>query len=223
MIKEFIKRWKAKDLSSQILEDANNTLLLDHKMFLYSIQSLRQDDHNKLTMDIYEQDIQINKAERRIRRNLLTHLSVADKSEIKAGLTLTSIVIDIERIGDYTKNITDLANLHPKKLNGNIFEIQLQNIENAVKQFFDDTVAAFQNSDADIARKVTGKYKKISASCSTIKDALIRGEGKFSVGDAVTLALYLRFLKRVGAHLYNVCTSIINPFDRIGYREKEDR
>ncbi len=215
--------WKQKDLSSQILEDAENTLKLDRKMFMQSMWSLRRDDHNELATDIYTQDKQINKAERRIRRNLLTHLSVASKAEISAGLTLASIVIDIERIGDYTKNITDLAKQHPKKLDGHIFEKQLLEIEKTIEQFFDQTIDAFQKSDRQIARKVTDRYKAVSASCSIIKDALIRGEGSFQVSDAVTLALYLRFLKRVGAHLYNVCTSIINPFDRIGYREKEDR
>ena len=39
-------------------------------------------------------------------------------------------------------------------------------------------------------------------------------------GAAVTAALYLRFLKRVSAHLKNVATSVVNPYYRIGFREK---
>ena len=32
------------------------------------------------------------------------------------------------------------------------------------------------------------------------------------------LALLLRYVKRVAAHLKNICTAISNPFPAIGYR-----
>jgi len=35
------------------------------------------------------------------------------------------------------------------------------------------------------------------------------------------VALYMRYLKRVSAHLKNVATSVVNPYHRIGFREKE--
>ena len=34
-------------------------------------------------------------------------------------------------------------------------------------------------------------------------------------------ALYIRFLKRISAHLMNIASSVVNPFDRIGFREKD--
>jgi hypothetical protein len=40
--------------------------------------------------------------------------------------------------------------------------------------------------------------------------------------DAATVSLYARYLKRIAAHSRNVMTSIVNPFHRIGYREKPD-
>jgi hypothetical protein len=36
--------------------------------------------------------------------------------------------------------------------------------------------------------------------------------------EAVATALYVRFLKRVSAHLMNIASSVVNPFDRIGFR-----
>jgi phosphate uptake regulator len=41
--------------------------------------------------------------------------------------------------------------------------------------------------------------------------------------DAVVLALYARHLKRINSHLNNIATSIVNPFPRIGFREKRMR
>ena len=45
------------------------------------------------------------------------------------GLVLLNIVVDIERVGDYTKNILDLAMNHPKKIIAKIF-LQIYMISN---------------------------------------------------------------------------------------------
>jgi len=36
--------------------------------------------------------------------------------------------------------------------------------------------------------------------------------------DAIVLALLLRFLKRVSAHLKNVASSLVNPYQKLGYK-----
>ena len=58
----------------------------------------------------------INAYEREVRRKVFTHLAVTGERDLHAGLVLVSVVIDIERIGDYTKNIVELALHHPDKL-----------------------------------------------------------------------------------------------------------
>ena len=43
-----------------------------------------------------------------------------------------------------------------------------------------------------------------------------------SLGDeskTVALALYARYLKRIGAHLKNITTVLVNPFDAVGYKK----
>ena len=40
--------------------------------------------------------------------------------------------------------------------------------------------------------------------------------------DAVTVALYLRFLKRISSHARNLVSAIVNPFPRIGYKAKDE-
>ena len=41
-----------------------------------------------------------------------------------------------------------------------------------------------------------------------------------SKGDAVVLALYVRYLKRIESHLNNIVSSVVNPFPRIGFGSK---
>ena len=74
-------------------------------------------------------DKKINEFERDVRRKVMTHLAIGGKEDIGSGLVLVSVVIDIERIGDYTKNIYDLAVNHPKKLHGGSIEERLSEIE----------------------------------------------------------------------------------------------
>lgn len=40
-------------------------------------------------------------------------------------------------------------------------------------------------------------------------------------GQTAVIASYVRYLKRIGAHLLNILSSVVNPFERIGYREIE--
>ncbi len=223
MFREFLNIWRKKDITSEALNESIEMLREDQEMFLESVRSLRESNDGKLRIDIYKKDKDINKSERDIRKKVLTHLMLYDKTEITSGLVLASIVIDIERIGDYTKNIADLAILHKKKLSAGSFENQVISMENRVKEFFDITIKAFPGSNAELARKVLSEYKILSYDCTTIKESLIKKEDKLNVSDAVTLALYLRFLKRVAAHLFNICTSIVNPFHRIGYKEKKKK
>ena len=221
MFREFLNIWKKKDLTSETLNESIEMLREDQEMFLESVRSLRESDDGELRIDIYKKDKDINKSERDIRKKVLTHLMLFDKTEITAGLVLASIVIDIERIGDYTKNIADLAVLHKKKLSAGSFEKLVISIENRVREFFNITIKAFPESNSELARKVLSEYKKLSYDCTAIKESLIKKEDELDVSDAVTLALYLRFLKRIAAHLFNICTSIVNPFHRIGYKEKK--
>ena len=47
----------------------------------------------------------------------------------------------------------------------------------------------------------------------------ISGEDSFEDSSKTTsVALYARYLKRVGAHLKNITTTIVNPFEDIGYK-----
>ena len=66
-----------------------------------------------------------------------------------------------------------------------------------------------------------GLYKEnISSQCDAITNKIISGKiNDIEVGRATTVALYARYLKRIAAHSRNLISSIVNPFERIGYPE----
>ena len=194
----------------------------DLLMFNESVKSLRESDTAEIPIDIFEMDKKINQFERDVRRKVMTHLAISGNEDLGSGLILISVVVDIERIGDYTKNIYELAINHPKKLQGFSFEKDLLQIEINTRNLFNDTIKTFKNQNLEEARKIMKDYKKgISKQCDDITNTIISSELDIDANSAAAIALYSRYLKRISAHSRNLISSIVNPFERIGYPEEK--
>jgi len=221
MFRKILDLFHRDNLLNQALKESYVMLDIDREMVKESIYSLRKRDTSELKIDIRKKDLMINEYEREVRKKVLTHLSISGTADITPGLVLTSIIIDIERIGDYTKNIVELALNHPAQLEGSIFEKELVKIEEILITIFDQLIDAFKKSNVPIAREIMENSSEITQKCDKWVSMLIKGEGTPPIpADAICLALYIRYLKRVCAHLRNIASSIVNPFHRIGYREK---
>jgi Na+/phosphate symporter len=224
-MKELLSIFKKDNLIDLAFQRTYEMIDITQKMFLEVKRSLREEDTNKLTINIYDQDIAVNKFEREVRRNVLSHLAVSGTQDLYSGLTLVSIIIDIERVGDYTKNIIEIAQNHPAKLDGGIYDEDLVRVEEAVEDVFSRIRNAFEKADEKEARKLCEDYEWVNKLCDQHAiDYLNDRDKTISSSDAVALSLYFRYLKRIYSHLRNVASSVINPFDKIGFynRDKKD-
>jgi len=223
MWKSLLHLFKEEDLYTQALENSYQMLEMDLAMYEASVESLRRSDTSEIAIDIYKMDKQINAYERDVRKKVMTHLAVTGSADLVSGLVLVSVVIDIERIGDYTKNIFDLARNHPKRLTAGSAEEELGRIEATVTHLFRDMITAFKNSDEKLARIIMDEYKEeVSAACDNITHGVVNGKIKdLATSEGTAVALYARYLKRIAAHSRNIITSVVNPFDHIGYPYSE--
>ena len=222
MWKDILSLFKGAGLCQEAFDEALLMLETSHWMFRDAVGALHK--KGALVDDIYERDRQLNKFERSVRRKIVTHLSVSSKPDVNMGLVITSIVIDIERIGDYAKNISELAVGLEEPFDALELGDEVQRLEKLVDENFTDLPTALQESDEGRARGILERHKEVNGSVERHLAAL--REGKALVGDsgrAVTTALYLRYLKRMSAHLKNVATSVVNPYHRIGFREKKKK
>lgn len=219
-IRELYELWRRDNFLKQALDESYLMLETTQRMFEQSVQSLRQSDVGEISVDVYEMDKTVNAYLQDVRRKVFKHLAVTGGANIIPGLVLTSIVIDAERIGDYTKNIMDLATVHPKKLQCGSHEKTVQQIEVEVQAIFRRIVPCLRASDKDAAHDILSKYW-VTQSCEKIVEMLIKEHTtSISTGDAVAIALYVRHLKRVAAHLLNIASSVVNPFERVGFPEE---
>ena len=58
----------------------------------------------------------------------------------------------------------------------------------------------------------------VSSVSDKIVEGIVRGDVMLdSHSHSATLVLYSRYLKRIGAHLKNITSTVVNAYDRIGY------
>ena len=222
MIKEILSVFQSNSLMERAFEQSYEMLDITNEMFKVSKKVLRESDSNEFTYDIQGQDSKINKFQREVRKDVFNHLAMSGTDNLSSGMVLASIVIDLERIGDFTKNIVEIAQNHPQRLHAGDFEDELITLERAVEDTFGRTIYCFKNSDEKAAFNLLKEYKWMSKTFDAKIQSLMRGEdASLTSGSAVALAIYLRALKRIFSHLRNVTSSVVNPFHRIGFKPKK--
>ena len=132
---------------------------------------------------------------------------------------MINLVVDIERIGDYTKNILDLAIFNPKPILAEEVSDSLGLIEEVVLSRFSSTISALENRDPEKAQALLKSYRK---DLGKVSDGIVHNiiSGDFEIKNNVSPAsvvLYARYLKRIGAHLKNITSVVTNPFEMIVY------
>jgi len=221
---EIISVWRKEDLLSEAWEKSLEMLDLSHNMFVKAVKKSKKQESLSVLKQLKNRDKEINKYQREVRRKIITHVSLQNNiNDISSIMVLMNMVVDIERIGDYSKNILDLAIYYPERLNTKILHPELHEIEQVVKSRFDKTVNAIKTEDVELASKLIKGFKKqVTTASDRIVNNIISGELNLESGsESAAIVLYARYLKRIGSHLKNITTTVINPIDSIGYQLKD--
>lgn len=173
-------------------------------------------DVEVIRKDIFDTDERINQSERQIRRSLVVHATVHGSSSFPSCLVLMSVVKDAERVGDYAKNIFDLAELRSSELQGGL-QSDLVQLKDRVSQLMANCRMVFDTEDADEARALIKEAEQIEDHCDDRITQIIRS-GKQMDSDAV-YALSYRYFKRTASHVRNVLTSVVQPIDLLDYTD----
>ncbi len=164
---------------------------------------------------LWSLDKGVNRAERAVRRELLIHGTVRH-AEIEQGLMLAYMAVakDIERIGDYCKNLWDLAN-HGVDLSGHDDSEMLRGHADEITELLERGAAAFVTQNEKEVHALIPRLEMAAARHDELVFEYIKSDGPGSV--VAPRTLYFRFLKRVCGHLENVLSSVVMPLDRIDY------
>jgi phosphate uptake regulator len=223
MVFQFLRRNRVSERLDSVEEKVQSMFHHDRREFDLAVAALLG---NAVASDVRGElramDQQVNQLEREIRRELLVHASVFGGIDSPSVLVYMSIVKDIERVGDYAKNLLDLA-VDGARLGELPEGADWRRVATDVAQMIDDTRAAFRARDGDLCRALRLRGDTLLHRCDDEVSALIRLEDPGA--QAVARALAWRYIKRIVAHLMNVLSAVIMPLDRLDYfdEDPEDR
>ncbi len=214
MFESFLSFWKQSDILSVAYKEVGRMLLIAKNMYYYSMNVLLEGQQEK--RDLYKEDQELNKLQIDVRRKVLEHLAISPNQDITPSLVLISIIIDIERIGDYSKNLLELSHKYPEKMEGTYVK-EIIKLKKVVDDNFEKTIEAFTKCNKELGKKVMESHAEIAKKCEAIVERLV-DDPHIGSRLGIIYALLARYLKRVSAHLKNVSSSVVNPFHRLGYR-----
>ena len=221
ILTQFFKMMSHQDLLTQALNDTHEMAEIAYGQYRSVIKITFDDIKKELTPDEIEQvrkkDFLLNHFEKSIRKKVFEHLAVNDKEEqqLYTAFILTTIVNNFERIGDYAKNICEVAEIK-HMLKDEEWNKKIMDYSGKIGIIFEDTLAAFKNGDAEMAKKVIDLHFEIKSRINEDIYTIATKDPDPKV-NYVAYGLFLRYLKRISSHLMNVATSITNPIDKIGY------
>lgn len=201
----------------KIWKDAGKMHKEGKKMFLLSFDSLIS-RNKKTASKLANEDIRINKYEILIRSEILKYLAINRSPNLNASLILASVAIDYERIGDYCKNIAQLTLLYPTDLNDGGYMDLINHMKESIDKAFDLTYDAFQKDDLEKARKVIEGHEGLKSLHAALVQR-INEDNKLDSNKAIVYASLGSYLRRISAHLKNICSGVINPFPEIGFKK----
>ena len=214
---EWIKKFVSEGSGLKPTFESFTKMMMDgrHMFDLASSALLGGTTPEVIRQDLFETDRKINLAEQNLRRQILVHSSVHGATEFPTCLVLMSIAKDAERIGDYCKNLFDLAVQHPFSTENEVGS-ELVQAKNKVSQLLGHLVSVYASQDATEAKAFLRECDGVEDICDKRVSALV--DNPSSAGtDAVAAALAYRHLKRITAHAMNIVTSIVMPVDKLDF------
>ena len=169
--------------------------------------------------EVRRTDRQINVTEIEIRRELLVHISVHGTADAAEMLVFMNMIKDLERIGDYNKNIFDLA-LEGVSFSGAEDLEQILGFRDELSSRIALLGEILDTRDEDRARAYIERSDQLRREFDGLVNELVHATAPALV--AVPRALLYRFLKRVAAHCANVVTAVVMPVDRLDYFDEDD-
>jgi len=220
MLRELLSIFRSEEPLAAMGQNFSEMLKITYQMTLkagdiFFGQSVAPDERTQ----IYTQDVQVNRLERAIRRQVIAHLSLGNSPSLPYCLLLMSLVKDVERLGDYAKNLSEAGELHPDALPEDEIVGELREIRAGVERAFGVTSEVFAMSDRERALALIREGRALTHRCDALVAWVARSD--YDAATATTVALGARFYKRIGAHVLNVLSSVVMPLHKLDYYDED--
>jgi phosphate transport system protein len=187
-------------------------------MYSFALGVVLEDrDAGPAQSKIYDRDKRINLLECEVRRSVVTHLALEhNRNDMPSALIFMNVVKDAERVGDYIKNLYDVArDILPDNYDHAVFETYLGANARSIDSMLIRTSKAFRLSDEEEAHKIIDEARQVGLSVEQTIIDITKSDLPNDI--AIALALTLRFLKRIAGHMSNIASSVVMPVDLMDF------
>ena len=219
MLKLIIDIWRSRRTERRLYAEFVEMLEMDHQMFDIVAKVLAgKVSTDEVQDDLMRRDIEVNRKERSIRKQIVERMSMNKGGTVPTSLVLMSVVKDAERVGDYCKNLLEVAQMLREPIDSLKHSEEVVDITEHVSEIFRKSIRAFSKEDEDLAREIIEDEGLMNQRCDRLVESIARSE--LDANESVCTALLIRFMKRIEAPLSNICSSLVLPVHRIDYRLK---
>ena len=164
---------------------------------------------------IQELDLDVNELQRSIRRQIVVHLSLGNPTHAPHGLRLMSLVKDVERIGDYVKDICRIPLLGGGPVPDGPLRGELGHLVEVAHRLLAETAPLMRSEDQ--AR--TTELLEMGGAAEARSDALLASLAESDVAPRQTISTVLltHFYRRIAAHAMNVLSSVVMPVHELDF------
>ena len=224
MLKKLLEILSSKeDLIDISKENILSMLSTSKEMFSLIFKSLEQQVDHSVKRGIAKIDRELNEKKKSVRQMVYEHLAISGPRDLLKSIQFFSIVSDIERIGDYAKNLAEVLDYIPEELVVNEpYTERFNQMVSGTKMMFEKTERAMQDFDEAEATEVMVKYQSLAGTCESIIRDIITSNSDSVPKSDVRLLMMARYTKRINAHLKNVAATLKNPIDTISMSNLSD-
>lgn len=222
MLKELLSLFRADDPMAEVAEDFSQMVDLSRDLTVRAGHVLFGEGGSEQAEleAIHKADVGINKLQRSIRKKIIAHLILTEEQrDVTYCLLIMSLVKDVERLGDYAKNVSEIRSESggtvPEDSNG----AEIKAIREAVEETYGSVNQVFATSDARTATELIQRGKVVNRRC----DELIARAAASTYDAATTTALVLaaRYYKRIESHLLNILSGVVMPLHKLDYFDED--
>jgi len=216
MLKALMEAWRGRDLLTRMLTEFDQMLVDTEWMYRRVWSVVFQEVPPKEVEDeIYARDKKVNGTQRRVRRQIIEHLTLRPEANLAACLVLMSVVKDAERIGDFCKGIYEVGEGARVAFENDSYSRPLNHTVSDVGALFDKVRIAFREGEEQAAHELVRRCREIAKRCDRVIRSLFRCD--LPPAKAVGYTLLFRYLKRIDVHILNITTATIAPVHEIDY------
>ena len=201
--------------------DAKLSEMLTNSMHAYDItMNCLLGDTNLETVrdDLYNTDKAINELHKEVRREMIIHSAVNSRNlDIPLLLSYMTMSKDIERIGDYCKNLFEIAETGNSFAKGDDLDTYME-LKNDIGKLIVYLQSCLNLDDESKVQDLITLGSSLNNDLDEKITALLEDKEKIQYPVATTL--FYRYLKRIVSHIINAATAIIMPTDQIDYLDE---